>query len=289
MSSKKQDVSKDKTLKGSKTKSKSGEADDALVETKSSAKKTRKTASSTAKAKPKPKATNKASAKKAPTKKDLEKQLKATAKSKSGSSLAGGNEFEQLYAGRIRPKISHFTKQHQDHNIANISMEILFVDIYSMLEQEGIVEQEIFDSYAKPEMIEKTREAKVRHEKYGFIAKLLGLAPTIETQIIQEKYMNEGPSEFKKDIQDAIIFYHYARVEYADFNIEEIVKYMISNSFRKMGYEGYADNIQADIEKNKLKHINELYFKFDEHKDEIAKGFEDAIVEAHDLEPPKPD
>lgn len=220
----------------------------------------------------------------------LEKRLKPKAdsatngkiglKSKSGASLAEGTDFEQFYAGRIRLKINKFTQQHESHNIANVSMELLFVDIYSLMEKEGLIEQKKVAIYTKPEMMEKTREVKVRREKESFFSKLLGLAPKIYTEIVSERYMDEGPSEFKKDIKTAIVFYHFARVEHADFNLEDIVKYTLSSSLKKLGYYEYAEDILQDIDANALKHYEDLQVTFNNNREEIEKGFEEVIVDS---------
>lgn len=227
------------------------------------------------------------STKKSAAKKPAPKKIKKEPKSKSGNSLVSGDDFEQIYAGRIRSKINNFMELHQNHNIANISLEILFVDIYSLLESEGLVKQDRFDKYAKPNMVEKTREIKIRHEKAGFFSRLLGLAPKIETEISQERYMAEGYSEFKQDIQNAIVFYHFSRTEHAEFNLDDIIKYTISDMFHKLDYKDYANDIRVDIESGKLKLLKEAQLILQKNRKQIEEGFEEVIVPSHDLDPPK--
>lgn len=215
-----------------------------------------------------------------PTNEEEEKIVRSKRKKQNELS-----EFQKYFLEAIKPKINIFVKQHLDHILTSTLVEILYVDIFTTFARKAIIDEAKFSSYTHHQKIEKIRQVKKLVERQNFIFKLMGLKGEQAVEVCDEKYFDDGPSLFNKDMKDLVMFECFAKQNNASFNLDEIFTYEVSLIFKKLGYKDLSMEVINLIERKKLYEIQHKRQDYEMQKEEVKNSFEE-VPGISVIEPP---
>jgi hypothetical protein len=200
-------------------------------------------------------------------------QLNKTTTSRKTKKPKELTQFQKYFVAEINPQILNFMKSHPEGSLNINLVEILYVNIFNNFIKHKFITAQKFHAYTTPQKIDKIRYLKRKVEKKGILAKIFGFKGEETIETIEEKYIDEDPSLFKKDVKDLIMFEYFVKQQKASFDIKEIFVYEASLILKKLGYKDLSMQVINLIEHKKLYDIQHKRQDYQVQKDENKNNF----------------